>query len=332
MQAPFPHTTAPPDKHVRTPQRLAEQFLEAMRAERNASPRTCASYGEDLLSFQHFLANVAKLSVLEVQASHIRDYLTHLTERGLKATSLNRHLSTLRQFYRFLMQDRLREDNPTHNIQSPQRPARLPKTLSFDEVTRLLDTAAHDATPRGKRLYACLSLLYATGMRVSELLALKVSAFASLTTQQPSKTAGLFVRGKGEKDRLVFTTRTCEEAVRAYLSVRPFFLIHGRESLHLFPSSQGQPLTRQYVCTLLKNLAKQIGMDPAKLSPHVLRHAFATHLLEGGADLVTLQKLLGHRDLSTTQIYTNLLTRHLVDTLHRFHPLNGNFRQEISNK
>lgn len=307
--------------------RLKERFLEALSAERNLSLNSLDAYNRDLSAFHRFLTHHAPDQNFDgVTFAHIQSYVTHLHGQHLAATSINRHLSALRGFYRFLVSENVITMNPTQDIRSPKRPQRLPKTLSYDDVRRLFECAAQDTSPRGIRLYACLSLLYATGMRVSELLFLKLKDVAPLFGDTTQALRGLLVQGKGRKERLVLVTQVCEETLKLYLSVRNSFLGRNLETPFLFPSPSGKPFTRQRLFGLLKQLALKASLDPSLLSPHVLRHAFATHLLEGGADLVTLQRLLGHRDLSTTQIYTSLLKGHLVKALDA-HPLNASFRQ-----
>jgi integrase/recombinase XerD len=312
--------------------RLKERFLEALSAERNLSSNSLDAYNRDLVAFHRFLEQHAPDQNLDtVTLVHIQKYVGHLHNQRFTATSINRHLSTLRGFYRFLVSENVITVNPTQDIRSPKRPQRLPKTLSYEGVQRLFECATRDTSPRGIRLYACLSLLYATGMRVSELLSLKIKDVSPLFGNTASTLRGLLIQGKGRKERLVLVTQVCEDALGLYLSVRNHFLGHNLETPFLFPSSSGKPFTRQRLFGLLKQLALKAGLDPSLLSPHVLRHAFATHLLEGGADLVTLQRLLGHSDLSTTQIYTSLLKGHLVKALDA-HPLNTSFRQSEVDK
>ena len=313
--------------------RLRERFLEALSAEKNLTANTLDAYKRDLVSFDKFL-NTADVPTDYVHANHrhIQDYMTHLHAQSFAMTSIHRHLSALRGLYRFCISENIRHTNPTQDIHSPKCPQRLPKTLSYENIQRLFHHCHEDTSPRGIRLYACLSLLYATGMRVSELLSLKVKDVAPLTDRQHIHAIkGLLVHGKGHKERLVLVTQTCEDAIRSYLRVRSIFSGRTTDNPHLFPSPSGKPFTRQRLFGLLKNLALKAGLDPGMLSPHVLRHAFATHLLEGGADLVTLQRLLGHSDLSTTQIYTTLLKDHLVKALDA-HPLESSFRQYTPNK
>ncbi len=269
-----------------------------LAAERQSSPHTRDAYARDLRRLQRALG--ARGTPLEgATTADLRRYLGGLAERGYARRTQARHLSSMREFYRFLRTDGLRADNPAESLRFPKRSGRLPRILDESETTRLFETAAADPTPRGLRLQAALEILYGTGLRVSELVGLPLAALA------PDRTA-LTVIGKGNKERRLPLGEPARDAIRAWLEVRRSRPSPGGPSRWLFPSGRGH-LTRQRLAQLLKELAARAGLDPARVSPHVLRHAFASHMLARGADLRTLQKLLGHEDISTVQIYTHVV-------------------------
>ena len=297
-------------------------FLDMLTAERGAAKHTIDAYARDLAEFLAHLA--AKGSdVASATSDHLRAYLAALARKGLAPTSRARKLSAIRQFFRFLLAENLRADDPSSAIDSPKLGRPLPKILSLAEVETLLD-AAKDASARAGeglarrralRLYALLETLYATGLRVSELIALPR---AVLTTDDQVLT----IKGKGGRERLVPLNETARAALAAHLdAVRADEADGKRVSLWLFPSSGGQHLTRQRLGQELKSLAIAAGIEPSRVSPHVLRHAFASHLLDRGADLRTVQQLLGHADISTTQIYTHVIEERLRRLVEQHHPL-----------
>ena len=296
-------------------------FLEMMSAERGASQNTLEAYERDLERFDEFLSSSRK-DLLAVEASDIRAYLADLTAEGLSARTQARHLSSLKQFYLFLMEEDIRQDNPVAEIGTPRMAQSLPKFLSVDDTGALLKAAQENRTDEGLRLCALIELLYATGMRVSELVSLKVSQ-----TQRDPRI--LTVMGKGNKERLVPLSPQAREALDRYLLVRDNFLPNlerdkAKDTGWVFPSrGKSGYLTRHRVGQLLKELAIKSGIMPSKVSPHVLRHAFATHLLENGADLRSVQKMLGHSDISTTQIYTHVLQERLQKLVFEKHPLSS---------
>ena len=298
---------------------LIEPFLEMLLSERGLSLLTVDAYRRDLSKYQKFLEGK---SLGQATQEDLQAYLSFLHTEELKARSVARHLSTLRQFYGFwVLEGRIAMD-PTRLRQTPRLPKLLPKILSIQEMLTLLATAQKDTSPQGLRLSAFLEIFYATGLRVSELLSLKLNQVVC-STRKRRNNPFLHVIGKGGKERLVALTPSAHNAITAYLSVRPLFVFNGQENqAYLFPSRGITPhLTRQRVLQLLKNLAIQAGLDPSRVSPHVLRHAFATHLLQGGADLMSLQKLLGHSDLRSTQIYTHVAQDHLSEAVSTYHPL-----------
>ena len=293
-----------------------EAFLEMMGVERGASDNTLASYRRDLED----ASDAMKGGLANASTGEIRTYLGSLASRGFAASSQARKLSALRQFYKFLYAENLRSDDPTGPLDSPRKDRSLPKTMSEAETGRLLDRAAMEAKqPDGdlfaaKRMHALVEVLYATGLRVSELVSLPVTV--ALRDDR-----FFVVRGKGNKERMVPLSPKAREAMRNWLAAR-----NENEALaqgpFLFPSgSESGYLPRQVFARDLKGLAARAGISSAKISPHVLRHAFASHLLQNGADLRAVQQLLGHADISTTQIYTHVLEERLVRLVNDHHPL-----------
>jgi integrase/recombinase XerD len=295
-------------------ERHVEAFLEMLSAERGASANTLAAYRRDLKHFAAFLAERGG-DPADADSQAIRDYLANLTSRGFAATTSARRLSSLRQFYRFLFDEGVRADDPCSAIDSPRKARSLPKVLSEIQVDDLLAAAREREGPEGARLTALLEVLYATGLRVSELVALPLSALQG----DPRL---LLVRGKGDKERLVPLSEPAIAALDTYGHERHRFVPEGTTSKWLFPSrgSSGH-LTRRRFGQLLKELAVLAGIPPAKVSPHVLRHAFASHLLAHGADLRAVQQMLGHADIATTQIYTHVLEERLKSLVREHHPL-----------
>jgi integrase/recombinase XerD len=290
------------------PHHHVETFLEMMLAERGASANTVAAYQRDLDDAGTFLTR-RRVDLATAGSDDLRAYLVALTRRGVSASTSARRLSCLRQFFRFLYAEGARGDDPTSAIEAPRRGASIPKILSETEVDALMEAARGGDTPVALRRRALIELLYATGLRVSELIALPATAAAG-------DEAFLVVRGKGDKERLVPIGEAARDAVAAWRAVRP------TGSPWLFPSrAEGGHLTRQAVGIMLKDLARETGIDAARVSPHVLRHAFASHLLAHGADLRSVQKLLGHADISTTQIYTHVLEERLKQAVAAHHPL-----------
>lgn len=292
-----------------TPQ--IEAFLEMMAVERDASPHTLAAYGRDLAD-----AEAGTGGLMTADADGVEAWFADLSRRGLSAATAARRRSAVRQFYRFALSEGWRADDPSRRLDAPKQGRPLPKVLSRDEIDRLLAAAATNEGAAGPRLLALMELSYASGLRVSELLALKVEA----VRRDP---AFLIVRGKGGKERLAPLNIAARTAVQAWLAVRnagkkP----EAPDSPWLFPSSGASGhLTPRRFAQLLDQAAIQAEIDPSRVSPHVLRHAFATHLLEGGADLRVVQTLLGHADIATTQIYTHVATDRLSEVVRSNHPL-----------
>ena len=291
-----------------------ERFLEMLIAERGASRNTLEAYKRDLRDFAGRLVK-RKKSLESASSDDIREYLELLEKSGMAPRTAARRLSAIRQLYRFLFSEGDRSDDPSTAIDSPRQGRPLPKILSEAEVDILLATAHNRDGDDGLRLTCLLEILYASGLRVSELVALPIASVA----RDPRV---LIVRGKGGKERMVPLTDAARDAIAAYKGVRHSFLPEGATSPYLFPSrgSEGH-LTRRRMGQLLKELAIESGLRPSAVSPHVLRHAFATHLLDHGADLRSVQQMLGHADISTTQIYTHVLTERLKTLVNEHHPL-----------
>lgn len=294
---------------------LLESFLEMLSAERGAAVHTLDAYRRDLLDFAGHLRG-RKRAFTNSSAGDIRDYLASLSAAGLKASTQARRLSALRQMHRFLLDEDVRADDPTSAIESPKRGRPLPKVVTEAQTQALIDAAASLEGPEAVRLLCIVELLYASGLRVSELVTLPLAAAGGERRM-------LLVKGKGGKERLVPLGAPAREAIKTYLNVRPRFLPQSeRAQRFLFPSRGAEGhLTRRRVAQLLKDLAVKAGVDPRKLSPHVLRHAFASHLVAHGADLRSVQQLLGHADIATTQIYTHVQDERLRRLVAEKHPL-----------
>jgi len=293
----------------------AEAFLEMMAAERAAATHTLTAYRRDLIDARGFLSRRGE-DFKTAGPADLEAYVADLAARGLASSTAARRRSALRQFYRFVLDEGWRADDPTRRIEAPRRGRPLPKILSRREVETLIAAAKAKDGKAGARLEAMIELIYASGLRISELVALPLAPFR----HAPSH---LMVKGKGGKERLAPLNAAARAAVGAYLVHRPAFLPIGvKASPWLFPSrGRSGRLTPRRFAQLLDEAARDSGIDPARVSPHVLRHAFATHLLEGGADLRIVQTLLGHADIATTQIYTHLAQDHLRTMVETRHPL-----------
>lgn len=298
-------------------------FLDMLMAERGAAAQTIEAYTRDLSEFLAFLA-AERMTALDATADAVRAFLAQLSRKGLAATSRARKLSAMRQFFRFLLAEGMRSDDPCSAIDSPKLGRPLPKLLSLAEVETLLEIAAQSveqaadgsAKRRALRIYALIETLYATGLRVSELLGLPRGVLVS-------DDRVLTIKGKGGRERLVPLNDAAQKALVTHLAALDAEEVRGKApSPWLFPSGAGsQHLTRQRFGQELKALALAAGIEPSRVSPHVLRHAFASHLLERGADLRTVQQLLGHADISTTQIYTHVIEERLRRLVEQHHPL-----------
>ena len=307
-------------------------FLEAQAAELGAAQNTLAAYARDLTEFCDWLAGKSS-SLAKAGQADVEAYLVWCDAQGLAKSTRARRLSAIKQLYRFAYEERLREDNPAITIKGPGRDQRLPKTLSEAEVDALLDAARQSAKKKQDRVRnTCLmELLYATGMRVTELVSLPVAAARG----DPRM---LLIKGKGGKERMVPLSPPARDALAAWLTLRDTAEDAARAkglapSAYLFPS-KGKlgHLTRHRFYMLIKELSVHAGVSPAKVTPHTLRHAFATHLLANGADLRAIQTLLGHADVATTEIYTHVLEERLRDLVLEHHPLATSSRRKTSGK
>jgi integrase/recombinase XerD len=307
---------------------LVDSFLDMLTTERGAAMNTRQAYWRDLADFSLYLRDRFKKEVVDASGEEIKTYLDDLGNKihvkgknrnQIATRTVARRLSALRQFYRYLVSENIRRDDPTSAIDSPKQTRTLPKTLTEAEVSLLIKTAAQSGGSDSNRLVCLLEMLYATGLRVSELVGLPLSAIGE-------DMQFLMVAGKGGRERMVPLSEPAQKAVKIYLEVRPQFIAaddKGNQSQWLFPSrtSESGHLTRQRFAQLLKDLADNAGIEAGKVSPHILRHAFATHLLANGADLRAVQKMLGHADIATTQIYTHIVGVKAKKTVETKHPL-----------
>ena len=290
---------------------LIGSFITYLLAERGVSVNTATSYRSDLRAFTNYLDDV-DAEIHEVEAPHIEAFLSHLFERGLSPASSRRALSCLRHFFKYLVLKGTLEKCPTTNVESPRQWRQLPGFLSSEEVERLLG-APDTSEPRGLRDRAMLEMMYATGMRVSELCGLQTTSL---------DLAERFVRctGKGSKQRLIPFGRQARKWTLKYMRRGRPLLLNGRTSPHLYVSQRrAKALTRQFVWQMIKRCAAECDLTK-RIHPHILRHSFATHLLENDADLLSIQMMLGHSDLSTTQIYTHVAKERLKALHEKFHP------------
>ncbi len=306
--------------------KLINLFLDMLAAEQGAGDNTLDAYRRDLTDFSEFLGR-SRQNFAGADTEALRNYLADLDARGFKSSSVARRLSAMRHLYRFLLNERIRSDDPAAILSGPKRGRGLPKVLSIADVDRMLTRARElteqDASPqqrlRALRLHCLLEVLYATGLRVSELVALPLSA-----SRRDARM--IVVRGKGNKERLVPLNDASRQAMADYLAamevLKPEKKKAAPASKWLFPSfGESGHLTRQHFARDLKELASASGLAPRLVSPHVLRHAFASHLLHNGADLRIVQTLLGHTDISTTQIYTHVVEERLKSLVRDLHPL-----------
>jgi integrase/recombinase XerD len=306
--------------------KLINLFLDMLAAEQGAGDNTLDAYRRDLTDFSEFLGKAGQ-NFAGAETDVLRNYLADLDDRGFKSSSVARRLSAMRHLFRFLLNERIRSDDPAAILSGPKRGRGLPKVLSIGDVDRMLtrakELAGQDVSPqqrlRALRLYCLLEVLYATGLRVSELVALPISASRRDASM-------IVVRGKGNKERLVPLNEASRQAMADYLAamdaLKPEKKKNAPASKWLFPSfGESGHLTRQHFARDLKELAAASGLAPRLVSPHVLRHAFASHLLHNGADLRIVQTLLGHTDISTTQIYTHVVEERLKSLVRDLHPL-----------
>ena len=307
---------------------LVDSFLDMLTTERGAAMNTRQAYWRDLADFSLYLRDKFSKEVVDATTDEIKTYLKDLGDKihvkgqnknQIATRTVARRLSALRQFYRYIVSENIRKDDPTSTIESPKQVRTLPKTLSEGEVSALIKAAGVGGGADSVRLVCLMEMLYATGLRVSELVGLPMSAIGE-------DTQFLMVAGKGGRERMVPISEPAQKAINNYLEVRKQFIgldDKGTQAQWLFPSrtSESGHLTRQRFAQLLKDLADRAGLEPGRVSPHILRHAFATHLLSRGADLRSVQKMLGHADIATTQIYTQIVGDKAKETVEEKHPL-----------
>lgn len=301
-------------------QNIIQNWIENISAQTGAAQNTLQAYQNDIQNFAQILKENGNKQLVNATSDDIHKFLIHITQKGLRASSQARKLSAIRQFYKFLFQEGIKDDEPTQILKAPKTKRALPKIMSEKETEILLKTAYEEVKKnedkniakkrKANRMYAMLEILYATGLRVSELIKLPIEA-------GKLKTDCLIVKGKGNKERMVPIGKKAKMALKPYMEI-----IGGQKNnKFLFPSNnQSGHITRQHFARELKELAKKAGLDETRISPHVIRHAFASHLLQNGADLRILQQLLGHADIATTQIYTHIMENQLHELMAK-HPI-----------
>lgn len=300
-------------------------FIDMLAAERSVANNTLLAYKNDILGLYSYL-KIKNLRISSLENDHLLDYINYLGGRSLSGKTIARKISAIRQFYHFLASDKVSLHNPAVNIVMPKRGFDLPKPISKDAILLLIKTANNNTTYEGIRTSAMLEILYATGLRISELITLKIQ---SLERNINDKTLlhYILVRGKGNKERIVLLNIEAVSALEKYISIRQSFIKLGAKTDWLFPSvnkfGKVTHLTRQRFGQILKELAVNSGVDPKLVSPHKIRHSFATHMLQNGANLRIVQELLGHADISSTQIYTKVSNNKAKEVLFNKHPLNN---------
>ncbi len=292
---------------------LVTEYTTYLASEKMKSNNTIQSYGSDVLNYLYYLENVKGITdIKNVTTEDVKNYLAYLKKMGYSPSSSSRALSTLKSFHKFLVLEHYTKHNPTLSISAPKLDKKLPTVLSVEEVMMLLNSL-NDDTPYNARNRAMIEVMYGTGLRVSELVNLKLNEL-HLTSKMISTT------GKGSKERIVPINDYASKILRDYIvKYRPELIKNGKDNNYLFLNNQGQPLSRQSFFLILKRLAKDAGIEK-EISPHTLRHSFATHLLEAGTDLRYIQEMLGHEDISTTQIYTHLSKQKIKSVYNSAHP------------
>lgn len=316
---------------------LIANFLNKLRAEDGLSQNTTLSYGKDLELLDRFLSP-KKISLEKASDNQLKDYLYHLHKKNLSSASVARKISTLKNFYKFLETENIIKDNPAIYLESPKREAKLPKFLSETEVFKMLNLINSDQSEFGVKLSCMLEILYSAGLRVSELVSIPMTAIQEITNKDGTKTLRnyLIIRGKGNKERIAPLNKSAINLLNKYLELR--HKLGQQDSKWLFVGTirtskkngeikkrklllTDNHLTRQRLHQMLKELAIKAGINPERVHPHVIRHSFASHLLNSGVDLRILQELLGHSNISTTEIYTHILDSKLKDLVLNHHPL-----------
>ena len=294
---------------------ILENFLEVLASEKGLAVNTRISYKNDILQFLVFLEKNKK-KINEITSIDIEKFTSKFTTQGLEKSTISRKMSALSHFFIFLLEENMIKRNPINELDLPNQKKKLPKILSVDQVEKLINSSREDQSVNGIRLNTMIEILYATGIRVSELVEMKLSATYA-------EKNFLLVQGKGNKERLVPISENTEDKIKDFLKIRNKFLYNDSESKWLFPSKHSSKghITRQRFNQLLQTLCERVNLNNIKISPHKLRHAFATHLLANGVDLRSLQQMLGHADISTTQIYTHVLKDRLKKLVSDNHPL-----------
>ena len=296
-------------------QLILENFLEVLASEKGLAVNTRISYKNDILQFLVFLEKNKK-KINEITPIDIEKFTSKFTTQGLEKSTISRKMSALSHFFIFLLEENIIKSNPIHELDLPKQIKKLPKILSVDQVEKLIKSSREDQSVNGIRLNTMIEILYATGIRISELVEMKLSATYA-------EKNFLLIQGKGNKERLVPISENTEDKIKDYLKIRKKFINNDTESKWLFPSKQSSKghITRQRFNQLLQTLCERVNLNNIRISPHKLRHAFATHLLANGVDLRSLQQMLGHADISTTQIYTHVLKDRLKKLVSDNHPL-----------
>ena len=301
-------------------QHLIQAFCEMMIVERGCSHNTVISYQNDLLQYQSFL-DKTQLNSTDVQDNDIRKFISELHNLSISTASINRKISALRQFYAFIHLENIMNHNPTEGLVTRKVGRKLPTILSYEQIKSLLEVTSNINDPQDIRMHAIIHLIYASGMRISELVTLSMDVIQYESNHQTIRPI-LIICGKGNKERLLPIYPNAVSALKSYLSIRKCFIPQHKTSNKIFASqSSAGHITRQYVGKALKKIAMDIGINPEHISPHILRHSFATHLLHKGGDLRMIQELLGHSDISTTQIYTHIGNPELDQAIYEHHPL-----------
>ena len=294
---------------------ILENFIEVLASEKGLATNTRVSYKNDILQFLKYIETKRK-KLSEVISKDVELYISKFTNQGFEKSTISRKLSALSHFFIFLLEEKIIKKNPIQEIELPKQIKKLPKILSVSQVDKLINKSREDKTINGIRLNTMIEILYATGIRISELVEMKLSSIYA-------EKNFLLIQGKGNKERLVPISESTEDKIRKFLEVRSEFLMNDSESRWLFPSKKSSSghITRQRFNQLLNNLCERISLNNFNVSPHKLRHAFATHLLANGVDLRALQQMLGHADISATQIYTHVLKDRLKKIVSDNHPL-----------
>ncbi|MFL2660153.1 MAG: tyrosine recombinase [Alphaproteobacteria bacterium] len=301
--------------------RNLNSFLAMLKVEKKLAENTIISYEYDLKKYHKFLKENNKCE-LTAQFQDIEKWVTNLHINGNSNSSISRHISSVKQYHKFLMIDGIRKDDPSRKLSIPKKAKKIPKFIGVDDVNKLLEMARNTVDYDSVRLSCLVELMYATGLRVSELVSLPISV---IRNKEYVKTLEyLLISGKAGKERIVPLSKDAINALRKYLDIRSSYIIDNGGEKYLFPSNGKKTphLTRQRVFQYIKYLCDSCGLDGSSISPHTLRHAFATHLLNGGADLRAVQAMLGHSDISTTQIYTHILSERMKELVFNNHPLN----------